>query len=63
MILLPKGVVFKNLADNHNGTATATFGMKADGIIGEVRVTVRGEPSADRCVEEAARGLSEFLQP
>ena len=62
MIILPKGIQFEHLTQNSDDTATASFRMKADGISGEVRVRVRSEPSADRCIEEAARGLAEFLQ-
>ena len=61
MTTLPKGIGFEHLAENANGTATVTFRMNADGISGEVRVTVRVDPSADICIEEAQRGLAEFL--
>ena len=62
MAALPGGIQFERLTENRNHTATVTFKLKANGISGEVNVTVLADPSADRCIEEAILGLTEFLR-
>lgn len=59
---LPHTFEFDNLVANANNTVTVTYTFKTDGIRGQASMTVRQDESADRCIDEAAHALADFLE-
>ena len=59
---LPDTFKFDNLVANADNTATITYRFNTDWIRGEASMTVRQDESADRCIDEAAQMLADFLE-